>query len=285
MSEEGTYTPNPEVIEERYNRAIEKLGKIDDPIHPVIDIADKYFASKPKEVDCCLYDIANNILSDMSLMSHAQKCLDGSIDIGEFNGPRIMYEPLLLMLKHSNKLLLYMIVEIKTLINTLTKNTSNISYLFHTGERCFIITEDKYCIPIIEAHMENPCDKHDYGKTTNKLIRIQYDLLERLENQLAAKIGDEDKHAWIEKRFSFNKENDITRDVLAWRKNLDAFYKVRDEQIQKKKDEENTNRREREMKTQQEISKLQHEYRLLRIRSDELKKLIADKENELQKME
>lgn len=288
MSEEGTYTPDAEIIERKYNNIINELEEVDGSIHPVIDIADKYYASKPEEVDYYLYDIANNILSDMSLMSHLQKCLYGIEELAEFNGSCIFYEPLKLMLKHSNNLLLYMIVEVKSVINTLTKNTSNISYLFHNGKRCFIITETKYCIPIIEAHMENPCNKKDFGKTANKLIKIHYDLLERLENQLAAKIGNEDKHKWIVECLSFNSERaDSGYSMPEWRDNLDAFYKVRDEQIQKKKDEEYVRQikiKQTKEQLEEEQKKLQHEYQLLQQRSEELKKLIADKENELQEI-
>lgn len=280
MSEEETYTPSVKIVEEKYNKAIKNLEKVDGSIHPVIDIADKYFASKPKEVDYYLYDMANNILSDMSLMSHLQKSFDGTEELGEFNGADVFYEPLRLMLKHSNKLLLYMIVEVKSLINGLTKNTSNISHLFHNGERKFIITEVKYCIPIIETHMENPCYKHDFGKVTNKLIQIQYDLLERLENQLTAKIADdngEDKHTWIAECLSYDSDDAVYDNNLKWRKNLDAFYKVRDEQIQNMKDE--NEERERQLKIKRE--KLQSEYEMLQRRTEKLKKLIAENEKEL----
>jgi len=288
MSEEETYAPCAEIIERNHYCAIKALETADGSIHPVIDIADKYFASKPEEINYYLYDIANNILSDMSLMSHFQKCLDGCEELGEFNGSYKFYEPLQLMLKHSNKLLLYMIVDVKTLIDKLTKNTSNISHLFHNGKRSFIITEDKYCIPIIEAHMENPCYKNDFGKTTNKLIQIHYDLLERLENQLAAKIAadkDEDKHAWITERLSFdNNEKADYDDNPSWRKNLDSFYKVRDEQIRQKeskKNDEQLELREELHILMEEKAKAICERDFQQQKSEELAKAIAEVERKL----
>ena len=207
-----SYTPNKIMIQKGMDDVMRCLCRLV-PLNPSANKRDKYFFDSSRYT--CDTD---ELVSEAELLRQYDQCINDAGLFGFMN----YYNMVIEIMDRSSKLLLIMISDVKNTIDMLSGNESNISYLFYRGDESGEITNFEYRLPIIEAKMECPL------RPSNPYIKVYWDLLQKLEAQLDARVGKKDKHEWIVKHLSFEREKD---DNPEWDVRLQGFYEVRDERM------------------------------------------------------